>query len=394
MTIHPRTAGPPSRWGILLYSLAAGAMVANLYYPSPQLGILGGAFGTSTATAAFLVTAMQLGYTVGILLIVPLGDILDRRRLLSTMFAANVVALCGAGLSTSFAMFAASCLMVGLTSAAAMVIVPHVASIAPQDMRGRLVGMVMTGVLAAIPLSWMLSGWIAFALGWRSVYLIAAALVALLGVLLRGEMAGSRRPAAVIAYVDLLRSTLSQFARQPELRRRSLYGACCLVSFSALWTGLPLLLSGPSYRYPSSVIGLFGLAGFCGAFITGTVGRLNDRGWTGALTTGSALLLALAWIILAFGALYLPAVIAGAVLLNIAIMALHVTNQYAIYNLEADARSRITAVYMTANFTGATAGSAIAGMSFLWFSWTGLSLLMLACPLSILYVHGIGHRRA
>lgn len=368
-------------------------MIANLYYLQPLLGLVAVSFNIPITDAGFLVTLTQAGYALGILLIVPLGDVLDRRSLLTGMFAVNAAGLVAAALSPSFALFCAASLVFGITSAAAMVIIPYVASITPEAVRGRLVGQMMTGALLAIPLAWTIAGFIGSAVGWRPMYVGATAMTLLLLVLLRSNLPiEADRPSGPVRYPQLLKSLYAITREQPRLRERALYSALGMAGFSAFWTGLPFLLSRPPFEFQPSTIGLFGLTGIFGALAASLVGRLADRGLVHQLTGGLSVLLLASWGTLLFGEASLWAVVAGSALLNIAVMGLQVTHQSVIYRLEPGARSRITAVFITSAFLGASLGSALATVAFQAFGWNGLCAVGASLPGLLLLLWALARR--
>ncbi len=381
--------GSLTRWHVLLFAVTAGTMVANLYYVQPLLAAVAASFGHGVTSAGYLVTFTQLGYALGVLLVVPLGDVLDRRRLLSVMLAVNVAGLLAAAASPGFVSFAAASLLIGCTSSAAMVVIPYVASKASEATRGRSLGQVMTGLLLGILLARTVSGFVAEWAGWRAMYLIAAIAVGLLSLALRAAIPqeGSR---GRLNYGRLLRSLLILARDEPELRRRAVYAALGMGSFSMLWTGLTFLLSGPPYLFSEARIGLVGLLGAAGAVAANAAGRLSDRGHAHRATGGFAALLLLSWGILAVGSVSIWAVGAGVFLLDVGAQGLQVTHQSVIYRLAPHARARVTAVYMTSAFIGASAGSALASSSFSLAGWTGLCLIGALLPAALLLIWGIG----
>lgn len=374
-------------WRILLFAVTAGAMVANLYYVQPLLAAVAEAFSHDVTSAGYLVTFTQIGYALGLLLIVPLGDVLDRRNLLTFMLGINIAGLLAAGASQGFGQFAAASLLVGGTSSAAMIVVPYVASHASEETRGRAIGQVMTGLLLGILLARTVSGFVAGWLGWRAMFFIAAAFVLGLVLALRAAMPweGSR---GRLRYGRLMGSLLTLARAEPDLRVRSLYAVLGFASFSVMWTGLTFLLSGAPYHYSEARIGLFGLIGAAGAVSANLAGRMADRGYASQVTGASAGLLLLSWVVLTAGASALLAVVAGVFLLDVAAQGLHVTNQSVIYRLAPHARARITAVYMTAAFIGAGAGSAVASASFAGHGWVGLCVAGGAMPVVLLLFWG------
>jgi predicted MFS family arabinose efflux permease len=377
---------------VLLFALTTGTMVANLYYGQPLLAAVAASFGHNVTSAGYLVTFTQLGYALGILLVVPLADVLDRRQLLSIMLAINVGGLLAAAASPGFTSFAAASLLVGCTSSAAMVVIPYAASLAPEQTRGKVLGQVMTGLLLGILLARTVSGFVAEWAGWRSVYLLAAAAVTVLLLSLRAAIPreGMR---GRLAYGALLRSVLVLARTEPELRLRSVYTALGMGSFSMLWTGLTFLLSGPPYHYSEATIGLFGLIGAAGAIAANVAGRLSDRGHVNRSTAAFAAVLLLSWVVLAAGSLSIGAVVAGVFLLDVGAQGLQVSHQSVIYRLAPHARSRITAVYMTSAFIGASCGSALASSSFAVSGWIGPCVLGGLLPLVLLLIWGCKHIR-
>lgn len=377
--------GTISRRLVALLAIASGLAVANLYYAQPLLHELAGAFGASSAAAGLVVTVTQLGYAAGLLLLVPLGDLVPRRRLVVLVLLVATVALAGSALAGSLAIFEAVALAVGCASVVAQVLVPMAADLAAPERRGQVVGTVMSGLLIGILLSRTLSGLVAAVAGWRTVYWSAAVAMLLLALTLRLALPLERRSPG-IGYPALLRSTAALVRREPLLRRRSLIGALGFAAFSALWTTIAFLLSGPPYHYGLAVIGLFGLVGAAGALSASFAGRLADRGWARPATLTFALLVAAAFLLLLAARTLLLPLIVGIVLLDIGVQGNHITSQTLIYRLRGDARSRITSAYMTANFLGGAAGSAAAGALYAGRGWTGVCVLGLVIAASLISV--------
>ncbi|HEY0183123.1 MAG TPA: MFS transporter [Rhodopila sp.] len=386
-------AGLLNRWRVLLFATTAGTMVANLYYVQPLLAAVAASFGHNVTSAGYLVTFTQLGYALGLLLVVPLGDVLDRRQLLSGMLTINFAGLLATAASPGFSSFAAASLLVGCTSSASMVVIPYVASKAPEATRGRYIGQVMTGLLLGILLARTVSGFVAVWAGWRTMYVIAAVAVAALLFALRAAIPREGDRQSRLAYRQLLYSLIVLARAEPELRRRSIYTALGTGSFSVLWTGLTFLLSGAPYYYSEARIGLFGLIGAAGAVAANAAGRLSDRGHANMLTAAFATVLLLSWGLLAAGSHSVWTVGAGVFLLDIGAQGLQVTHQSVIYRLAPQARSRVTAVYMTSAFIGAAAGSAIASSSFSVAGWFGLCAMGALLPLLLLLIWGTARAR-
>ena len=271
---------------IVLLATACGAAVANNYYAQPLLHTIGTSFGVPGSTAGLLVTAGQLGYAAGLAFLVPLGDVLERRRLITRMLVITSAALAAAAAAPSIAVLASALVIVGVTTVVAQIIVPMTASLAAGDQRGRAVGTVMSGLMIGVLMARVVSGVVAATLGWRTVYVIAAVAMLVLAAVLR-RMLPTVEPSGSISYRALLKSVLALVREEPVLRQRMALGAMAMGSFSILWTAVAFLLSGPPYRYGNAVIGLFGLAGLAGAVAAPQVGRLADRGYRRYSTLGA-----------------------------------------------------------------------------------------------------------
>jgi predicted MFS family arabinose efflux permease len=382
-----------SKRTVLLLAFTCGAAAANLYYAQPLLHTIAATFSVSNGTAGLVVTASQIGYACGLALLVPLGDLLERRGLIVAMLI-----VCGLGqglaaIAPAFGVFALALAVVGLTSAVAQIIVPMASSLAPERERGSVVGVVMSGLLIGILTARTASGILAGLLGWRAVYVIAAALMLGLAGSLRYSLARVA-PTENLPYRWLLGSVMSLVREEPLLRQRMALGAAAMGCFSVLWTSIAFLLSGPPFNYSSTVIGLFGLAGLAGALIAPVTGRLADRGHGKLATSASLALLLASWGLLALGGHSIPALIAGIVALDLGVQGLQISNQSAIYALRPDARSRLTTAYMVAYFTGAASLSAAAAALYASDGWGGVCVLGAVCAAVALAVWLATERRS
>ena len=358
---------------VFIIAVATGISVANLYYAQPLLHTLARSFDVSNGAAGTIITMTQLGYAAGLVLLVPLGDLLERRRLISRVLLVAVIALVAAALSTRLLWFYLACLLVGFTAVVAQVLVPFAAHLARDEDRGRVVGRVMSGLLMGILLGRVASGLISDYFGWRAVFWIAALLMLIQSVVLYRvlplEPAQNRQP-----YGKLLKSILDLMIELPLLRRRIVYGMCVFAAFSVLWTGLPFLLSPAPYHYSDTVIGLFGLLGVAGAVMASLAGHLHDLGHT-RISTGAALLLTvISFVLMGLWSSHVLAIIAGIVLLDLGVQGTQILNQSTIYTLRPEARSRLTTAYMTCFFIGGAVGSAVTAVSFNHFGWTGVAI--------------------
>jgi predicted MFS family arabinose efflux permease len=378
---HPRAPasaasappGLPRRMAVLL-AVACGAAVANNYYAQPLLHTIGTSFGVPGSTAGLLVTAGQVGYAAGLAFLVPLGDVWERRRLITRMMVLTSAALCVAAAAPDIAALGSALAVVGVTTVAAQIIVPMAASLAAEQQRGRAVGTVMSGLMIGVLMARVVSGLVAATAGWRPVYLIAAVIMLLLAAVLR-RMLPTVKASGNSSYRALLRSVLTLIRVEPVLRQRMVLGAVAMGSFSILWTSIAFLLSGPPYRYGSAVIGLFSLAGLAGAVAAPQVGRLADRGYGRLGTLGTIVVLLASWGLLALGGHWLAALIPGIVLLDLGAQALHISNQSDIYALPAEVHSRLNTAYMVAYFTGGAVMSAAASLVFSAAGWGGVCVL-------------------
>jgi predicted MFS family arabinose efflux permease len=361
---------------LLVMAFAAGVSVANLYYAQPLLNTLATDFNVSEAAAGIIITMTQLGYALGLVLLVPLGDLLERRRLITRVSMAAVVVLAGAALSPRLFWFDVACLLVGITAVVAQILVPFAAHLASDRDRGRVVGRVMSGLLMGILLARVVSGLVSDFLGWRGMYWIAAGMM-LLQTIVLGRALPSEPPQSALSrqsYGALLLSILHLMRDEPLLRRRILYGMAVFASFSVLWTGLPFLLAPAPYHYSDSVIGLFGLLGVAGVMMASIAGHLHDLGHSRIATGGSLALVVLGFVLMGLWPFHVSAIIIGIVLLDLGVQGTQILNQSAIYTLRPEARSRLTTAYMTCFFIGGAIGSAVSAAAFTHFGWTGVAL--------------------
>jgi predicted MFS family arabinose efflux permease len=363
-----------SRALVLLFAVACGVSVANLYYAQPVLDDIAKSFGTSSGTAGLVVTFAQIGYAVGLALLVPLGDLLARRWLVPAVLLLTAGGLVVSASAPGIGVLIAVGLIVGAGSVAAQILVPMAASLADEKHRGHVVGVVMSGLLIGILLARTVSGVVAQASGWRVVYIMAAGVTALLAVVL-ARLLPPETARPHIGYGTLLRSAARLLATESLLRRRAVFGALGFAAFSVFWTTMAFLLAGRPYHYDDLTIGLFGLVGASGALCANLAGRWADRGWTRATTLAFAGLVGVSFLPLWWGRHQLAMLIVGILLLDVGVQGLQVTNQSLIYRLAPDARSRINSAYMVCYFAGGAVGSAIGSSVYESRRWTGVCVL-------------------
>ncbi|MFC3962053.1 MFS transporter [Nocardia jiangsuensis] len=364
MTTAPAT--PATRAVVLVFAIAAGSSAGCLYYLQPLLHEVAADLAVSTATAALLVSAAQVGYLCGLALLVPLGDFLERRRMVPALLAASVLALVVSALTPVFPLLLVSVFATGVTASAAQVVVPWASALAEPERRGEVVGAVMSGLLLGILLSRVLAGAVAEVAGWRAVLLVAAGLQLATSIAVHRLAPAGGRAADGERYSVVLATIPTLIRRHPVLRHRMVLGFLSMACFSAVWTALAFLLSGAHgspYHYPEIVIGLFGLAGAAGALGAPLVGKLADRGNLRAVTTGVWLTVLAGWALLAWGGQQVLVLIVALLVFDFGIQGVQLANQNAVYALDPAVRSRLTTAYMVTYFGGGVVGSVIAGFA-------------------------------
>ncbi|MGO8874759.1 MAG: MFS transporter [Acidimicrobiales bacterium] len=368
---------------VLLLAVSTGVAVATNYYAQPLLAAIGHSLHLGSGEAGLIVTASQVGYVAGLVLLVPLGDLVERRGLVVAMSLVAAGGLVGAALAPNLAVLFLFAALVGANSVVAQILVAFSATLAAAEERGKVVGSVMSGLLLGILLARTVAGYIAAASSWRVVYVCAAGSMALLaGVLWR--TLPRYRADIDLSYPKVLASVVTIFRREPVLRRRALYGGLSFAVFSILWTSLSFLLSGSPYHYGAGTIGLFGLAGAAGAVMASVAGRFADAGKQQAMTVATSLAMAAAFVVMLLVPHELGALIVGIVLLDLGCQGIHITNQSEIYALAGEARSRVNSAYMTCYFTGGTLGSVGSAVCYGSFGWTGVAALGSAVAASTL----------
>jgi predicted MFS family arabinose efflux permease len=357
---------------VLLLAVACGVTVANTYYVQPLLDTIARGLNTGTTQAGLLVTFGQLGYAVGLALLVPLGDRVDRRRLVTVVLSAAALALVVAAAAPSIAVLAVAIALVGVTSVIAQVLVPFAAALSTPEGRGRVIGTVMTGLMLGTLLSRTAAGLVSEIAGWRSVFGLSAILMVGLAGLLHWKLP-YRPPTVTGSYRALLVSVARLMVANPILRRRSLYGALAFGLMNLFWAPIAFLLAQPPFRLGDAAVGLLGLAGVPAALVASHIGRLADTG-RGRSLTGAYFTVLLGGLILALlGRDHLPALAIAAFLVTFGTQSVHVTNQAEIYRIDGAAHARVNTGYMTSYFFGGVAGSAAAAAAYAWYGWTAVT---------------------
>lgn len=360
----------------LLFALTCGLSVANIYFAQPLLDAMAHDLGIAPAAIGMVVTFTQIGYAVGLILIVPLGDISDRRRLIAGQIALSALALVVVGTASRAVVLLAGLTMVGVLAVVVQVLVAFAATLATPDGRGRAIGTVTSGVVGGILLARFAAGALADIGGWRTVYLVSAGLMlATAALLLRILPRGPQAAAAGTSYLSLLRSTAALFLEEPVLRERALFAFLIFADLNVFWTSIVLPLSAPPFSLSHTTIGLLGVAGFAGALGARNAGRLADLGWAQRTTGLSLMLMLAAWAALACLHSSLWFVVAGVIMLDLGLQAVHVTSQSLIVAARPDAASRLVGSYMVFYSIGSAAGGIASTMMYAAAGWTGVCML-------------------
>ncbi|MFZ3599331.1 MFS transporter [Streptomyces sp. BH104] len=380
-------AGPPRRLPLLM-ALACGVTVANAYFPQAITPLIADSFHVPEATAATLATLTQLGYAAGIFLLVPLGDRLPRRPLITVLLAVTSLALLTAGLAPATGLLLAAGTLVGLATVVPQILLPMAAGLVEPERRGQVIGTLQAGLIGGILLARAFGGVLGEHLGWRAPYLIAAALTALLALAL-GALLPTTTPAARDRrYVALLADTLRMLRTERELRRSVLFQVTVFGGFSAAWTAVALFLTGPRYGLGTQAVGVLALVGAGSMFFAPAAGRWVDRYGAHRVNVWCVVAALASAGVLAFGswggAVGLGALAVGLLLIDVAVQCGQVANQSRIFALPREAHSRLNTGYMTCSFLGASVGSWLGARAYTHLGWPavcGLIAVAVAVPL-------------
>ncbi len=373
-----------------LFAVAAGVAVANLYYAQPLLGAISASLGLPPAAAGFSMTVMQVGYGVGMLLVVPLGDRFENRSLIVTAFAVAAAALLCAGLARSAPVFLAAAFCCGVAASVAQVIVPFASSLADPGARGRTVGIVMSGLLLGQMLARPFASLIADAFGWRAIFLLSSGLVALMALALARFVPGLPAQGG-FRYRQLFTSMRHLFMSNPMLRRRAFVQFFLFGAFTLFWTAVPMHLMGPAFGLSQAGVAVFALVGVLGAGVAPLVGRAADRGFArlGAIValsaSGAAFLFGLPG---TGGGLWaLALLLVAATLIDCGVAASLIISQRAVLALGDAARSRLNGLFFFIFYSGGAVGSAVGAWAFVTGGWPLVCAIGLAMALMATLIH-------
>ncbi|MHA6188663.1 MFS transporter [Bacillus subtilis] len=373
----------------LLLATACGIIVANLYYAQPLVGLISKAIGLSPSSAGLIVTLTQIGYVAGLLFLVPLGDIIENKKLVVASLLLSAAALTLTAFVKHGTLFLAAAFFVGLGSIAAQVLVPFASYLASDAARGRVVGNVMSGLLLGIMLSRPISSLVADIWGWNAIFALSAVVSVILAIVL-SKVLPARKPTANTNYTALLGSMWKLLRTTPVLRRRAIYHAFVFGAFSLFWTTVPLLLAGPDFHFSQKAIALYALVGIAGAVAAPIGGRLADRGLT-RLATGIALVVVVVSLLLPLmiqssSPVGITVLVAAAILLDMGVSANLVLSQRAIFSLAPEIRSRLNGLFMAIFFLGGAIGSSIGGWAYASGGWSTALWIGIAFPvIALLY---------
>jgi predicted MFS family arabinose efflux permease len=357
----------------LLFAVAGGAAVGNLYWAQPLLDVIARDLGVSTGSAGLIITVTQIGYALGVFFLVPLGDIVNRKRVIPTLMVLTAVFLAATALAPSFSVLLVTLGLIGVTTVAGQFLTPLAGDLATDDQRGRVLGSVASGLMLGLLISRAISGVVADLFGWRAIFFAAATLMLVLAVVIARRLP-VLEPRERIGYATLLASVLRTVTGNRTVRVTTLIGASAMCVFIMFWTGLTFLLAAAPYSYSATRIGLVSLIGIAGAVSAQRVGRLFDRGLS-LPALGAGLLLALTALVLSgLGTASTALVLISVAVFSIGLQSVQVLIQTRMLSIDPSARSRLNTVIIVGNFIGGAAGSTLAGLIWPLGGWPALTI--------------------
>lgn len=373
-----------------LMSLACGVSVANLIYNQPLLGDFATAFRATPEQAGQVATVSQIGYGLGLLFLLPLGDLVERRRLVLALTLLCAALMLATAFTPTLALLILLHLFIGVTSMSAQILIPMGVEMAAPEKRGQTVGTLMTGLLGGILLARTLSGLVADHFGWRAMYGLAAVIMLLLAGALALRLP-HRPPTLKMSYKGLMFSLWDLLKSQPRVWPSTLVSALSFASFSAFWTTLSFLMMDHFHRGASEA-GLFGVVGLVGALGAPLAGKISDRLGSALLVTASLIVCGLAFGLM-WAVISIPALIIGVLLMDLGAQSVQVAEQSKVIALVPAARSRLNALYMVGRFAGGAAGSMIGALAWAHSGWAGVCGSAIAMTVVALIIHCLGVRK-
>lgn len=374
-----------------IMTITTGFVVANIYYNQPLLNDIAVTYHISTAKVGQVAMITQVGYGIGLLFIVPLGDMFERRKLMLIDFVFMVTSLLVAAWAPNILVLLIASLFVGITSVIPQLMIPMAAHLAKPQERGKKIGFIMSGLLIGILLSRTVSGFVGEHFGWRTMFYIAAGMMLLIWLLVYLQLPKVEADYTG-KYATLMRSLVKLFKEEPALRLASFRGALCFASFSAFWTTIVFLLK-QHFNLGSDVAGAFGLLGALGAVAAGLMGRLSDKTNAYKLSAFTIILIIVSFIVFMVWGYTLIGLAVGVILMDVGVQATHISNQAIIFALNPSARNRINTIYMVSYFIGGSLGTFLATIVWDKYQWNGVCTIGIALSSIVLVVHLLNHQK-
>lgn len=377
-----------------LMAAASGIAVANIYYIQPLLNSAAEYFNISGSQASLLATLTQTGYALGLFLILPIADLIERKKLILTMIFLSILSLLGMYFSKNFILTCVACLAVGITSVIPQLLLPLCAKLSDEQVRGKNIGHIMSGLLTGVVLSRVVSGAVGKYIGWKSIYIIAIVLMSILFTVLKFTLpVCAADEKGDLNYTSSIKSMFSLPKKFPIIIEAAINGFMILAAFSALWTVLTFHLQGTPFNFETNIIGLFGILGVSGAMFAPIAGKISDRRsakFTVGINIAIIIVSYLCFIIFGFKVWGL---IAGVVLLDMGVNSCNVANQTRIQSLSESERNRITSIYMVTMFAGGAVGSYLGSTLYNHFGWYGFCTIGIITQLIAMIVHIISSKK-
>lgn len=373
---------------ILIMAITCGLTVANLYYIQPLLGDMAKSFNVHEVSVGSAAMLTQIGYAVGMIFILPIGDIKERKHLITIMLLFSVISLFTMAFSQNIYMLIISSFSVGFTSIIPQLIIPLAAQLSNPNERGKIIGTVMSGLLIGILVSRTISGLIGNYFGWRVVYIVAAIMMIILTLVLR-KVIPVTNPVSEVRYFDLLKSLPKLIKEEPTLREASLNGALMFAAFSAFWTALTFLLESSHYNMGSQAAGLLGLVGIVGALAAPLVGKLADKKGSRYVIGICIMIVSLSYILFLALGFKIIGLIIGVILLDLGVQSSNISNQARVHSMNEEKRNRINTVYMVSFFLGGSLGSFLGSSAYSNFGWVGVCIFGIITQIIALFIHRI-----
>jgi predicted MFS family arabinose efflux permease len=384
---HPELT-PLTLW---IMTIATGLVVANIYYNQPLLEDIARTFHVTRTKAGQVSMLTQLGYAVGMFFLVPMADMVKRKRLMLIIFVFIVLSLVFTALAPGINIMIGASFILGAASIIPQLLIPMAAHLAKPSERGKKIGLIMSGLLIGILLSRTFSGFIGEYWGWHAVFFIAAGIMVLIWLLI-WIFLPEVEPDYKGNYKQLMASMIDLFKHEPALRLAALRGALCFACFSAFWTTIVFLLK-QHFNMGASVAGEFGLVGAFGAIAAGLMGRLSDKMDAYKLSAFTLFLILVSFVVFIFSAHSIAGLIVGVILLDMGVQATHISNQSIIFALKPEARNRINTIYMVSYFIGGSTGTLLASMIWKNYQWDGVCAIGIALSIIALIVHFANHQK-